>query len=213
MLELLIILSAAYAVASGKVKDINSAARMVGQIVGRASGSIRRLRAQAAEFAAAAASRPGVAESSAQLQNTMSRFREIRAETASVASLSGNRAFVQNHFRERWAGNASSASAADAVFSEAEIHEALGRTPQPAHPKNASAGESLKVANDHSPSLQTVQPPFSDGGHTETSISSSVPGQHSNAVSALCAALDAERSATEVYPPVGEAAPTPVRMK
>lgn len=126
--ELLLVGSVVYAVGTGKVKDINSAARLLGQFVGRAAGGARRLRATATEMATRATLQPGVADSTRALRESMAQFRAVQVEAKSAISISGNRAFFQHQVQQRFTapglqGRVSDGS--DAPFSDAELLDAL----------------------------------------------------------------------------------------
>ena len=99
--ELLLIGSVVFAVGSGKVKDLPTAARLLGQFVGRAAGGAGRIRASAIELTTKAALKPGVSDSTAALRETMAQFRAIQAEASSSMTLSGNHSFFQNQLRQQ----------------------------------------------------------------------------------------------------------------
>jgi hypothetical protein len=205
MLELVIIAGVAYTIYTGKVKDVSSAARYVGQLVGRAAGNVRRIRSQAAELASNASNKPGVSNSALQLRNTMAEFNSIRSEALSATTVAGNRTFIQNHFKQRWAGQPAGTDVSQAVFSEAEIREALGGSP-----KTVSSSGPLPLSSEHrqipSASLATCaqgiavlsRPPSSSDNRSSPAMKhpfeiASHLDDSAVALHALCAALDADQ--------------------
>ena len=221
LLEFVLLGSVVYAVGTGKVKDINSAARTLGQFVGRASGGARRLRANASEMMSKATLQPGVADSTAALRETMAQYRAIQSETAATVSIAGNRAFIQDHFRRQFANPLSGASngttvvgpsLSDAAFTESEVREALGgsipgaTTLLPHHPTGTSPNTGAAV---YAPGLTGLSPPplldIQSSGFRAKSMAENAGSEHSNsspaaadtvgtsAVGLLCSILDAER--------------------
>lgn len=205
-----------YAVGSGKVTDIKSAARLLGQFVGRAAGGARRVRATATEMTAKAALQPGVADSTSALRATMSQFRAIQVEASSAVSVAGNRAYLQHQFQSA----ASSTRPAGSEFSESELRDALqgtgvppsgGAVAAPSGLPTTGAGpapdfafpsvDAAAPAMHGHPPAGSVPPPWEGAvpmrpTHARAA-SAAAPAAQYTATDLLCAALDAERAQTQ----------------
>lgn len=166
--------------AKGDVKDVASAARLVGQYVGRASGFATRLRMQADEMVNSARSvNPELRASTSALQAKLGQLRAVSYETRSTVSV---RNFWQSHASSSGMGGSSTTSQSS-PFSPGSPVGGVGWPTAGQQSSAASAvaaaafasfsGADSSIAGSFLPSMAPNQP-YSPGGQPGTDAGSSV---------------------------------------